>query len=120
MLLLACLVVLGSLRLGGQVASDVSYQRLLNAAKEPQNWLSYSGTYFSQRYSLLDQINLSNVKDPQHPEVVCGAEPALCDYTFTSVTDISNFTVTFVSQQTAVQGLSPGLVHTANQNGLLN
>jgi glucose dehydrogenase len=30
--------------------------------KEPQNWLTYSGTYFSQRYSLLDQITPANVK----------------------------------------------------------
>ena len=26
----------------------------LNAAKEPQNWLIYSGGYFSQRYSSAD------------------------------------------------------------------
>ena len=42
----------------GQVTSD----RLVNAAKEPQNWLTYSGTYMSQRYSPLNQITPSNVK----------------------------------------------------------
>src|SRR6267142_6983039 len=41
---------------------QVSYERLLRAAEEPQNWLTYSGTYASQRYSLLRQINPANVK----------------------------------------------------------
>ena len=43
----------------GQVTSE----RLVNAAKEPQNWLTYSGTYMSQRYSPLNQITPSNVKN---------------------------------------------------------
>ncbi|MEO8127638.1 MAG: hypothetical protein ABI822_11140, partial [Bryobacteraceae bacterium] len=42
-------------------AADVTTQRLNNAAKEPQNWLTYSGTYNAWRYSPLDQINKSNV-----------------------------------------------------------
>ena len=37
--------------------------RLLNAAKEPQNWLTYSGGYFSNRYSQLTQITPANVKN---------------------------------------------------------
>ncbi len=40
---------------------QVTYDRLLNAAREPQNWLTYSGTYSSQRYSALDQITPRNV-----------------------------------------------------------
>jgi alcohol dehydrogenase (cytochrome c) len=59
-LLVASLAVAASFALHGQASPDLAYQRLLNAAKEPQNWLTYSGTYFSQRYSLLDQINPSN------------------------------------------------------------
>ena len=43
-------------------AQQVSYERLLRASDEPQNWLTYSGTYFSQRYSLLRQITSANVK----------------------------------------------------------
>ena len=35
--------------------------RLLRADAEPQNWLTYSGTYASHRYSQLKQIDLSNV-----------------------------------------------------------
>ena len=40
-------------------------ERLLNAAKEPQNWLTYSGGYFSQRYSPLTQITPANVEEPR-------------------------------------------------------
>ena len=38
----------------------VTYERLLNSDAEPENWLMYSGNYFSQRYSGLDQINTEN------------------------------------------------------------
>jgi glucose dehydrogenase len=40
--------------LGAQM--PVTYDRLLNAAKEPRNWLLYGGDYFSNRYSALSQI----------------------------------------------------------------
>jgi len=43
--------------------AQVTYDRLLNAAKEPQNWLTYSGGFASQRYSTLSQITPENVKD---------------------------------------------------------
>src|ERR1700676_2810652 len=43
--------------------AQVSFDRILGANKEPQNWLTYSGTTFSQRYSLLSQITPNNVKD---------------------------------------------------------
>jgi len=45
------------------VNAQVSSERLLRAAQEPQNWLTYSGNYSSQRYSLLKQIDLKNVKN---------------------------------------------------------
>ena len=41
--------------------SPITWERLLNAGDEPENWLMYSGTLDSQRYSKLDQINNSNV-----------------------------------------------------------
>jgi len=41
--------------------AQVTYERILNASHEPQNWLTYSGDYKSWRYSALDQINASNV-----------------------------------------------------------
>src|SRR5262245_19139982 len=43
--------------------AQVTFDRLLNAAKEPQNWLTYGGGLASQRYSALSQITPENVKD---------------------------------------------------------
>jgi alcohol dehydrogenase (cytochrome c) len=40
---------------------NVSYERIRDSHKEPGNWLTYSGSYNGQRYSLLDQINSENV-----------------------------------------------------------
>jgi glucose dehydrogenase len=40
---------------------QITYDRLRNADAEPQNWLTYSGSYKSWRYSSLDQINRGNV-----------------------------------------------------------
>ena len=41
----------------------VTFDRILNANKEPQNWLTYSGTVLGQRHSLLTQITPANVKN---------------------------------------------------------
>jgi alcohol dehydrogenase (cytochrome c) len=41
----------------------LTFERLLKANAEPQNWLTYSGSYASQRYSFLSQINSANVQD---------------------------------------------------------
>jgi alcohol dehydrogenase (cytochrome c) len=62
MRLLAIAIALASgLPIAGQ--APVTYERLLRADQEPGNWLMYSGTYKSWRFSPLDQINTSNVKD---------------------------------------------------------
>jgi alcohol dehydrogenase (cytochrome c) len=45
------------------VWSQVTFDRILGADKEPQNWLTYSGSLMSQRYSPLTQITPDNVKD---------------------------------------------------------
>src|SRR5262245_35659233 len=42
--------------------ADVTSKRLLNADKEPYNWLMNHRTYDGQRFSPLDRINKSNVK----------------------------------------------------------
>src|ERR1051326_2308521 len=42
---------------------QVSFDRILRAGQEPQNWLTYSGTTLSQRYTSLNQITPANVKD---------------------------------------------------------
>jgi alcohol dehydrogenase (cytochrome c) len=57
--LLFGLAALVSYRVQAQVGSD----RLPNAAKEPRNWLMYSGNYFSTRHSLLSQITPANAKN---------------------------------------------------------
>ena len=44
-------------------AGDVTPDRLVNADKEPQNWLMNHRTYDAQRYSPLDKVNKNNVKD---------------------------------------------------------
>ena len=49
--------------LGTLASAQVTPQRLARAADEPQNWLTYSGGYFSQRYSGLKQVDRTNVKN---------------------------------------------------------
>ena len=44
-------------------AQQVTPQRLAASSSEPQNWLTYSGGYYSQRYSPLNQITPANVKN---------------------------------------------------------
>ncbi len=40
-------------------SAQVTPERLLNAGREPQNWLMYNGDYEGHRYSTLEQINVS-------------------------------------------------------------
>src|SRR6202521_1783441 len=51
------------LAMAGSLPAQISFDRILNANKEPQNWLTYSGTTLSQRHSLLTQITPANVKN---------------------------------------------------------
>ena len=54
---------LGTGLCSAQVGStSVTVDRLVKAQDEPQNWLTYSGTYASQRYSTLSQITPLNAK----------------------------------------------------------
>lgn len=46
---------------GAALFSAVTWERLVNAADEPHNWLMYNGTLDSQRYSRLDQVDTTNV-----------------------------------------------------------
>jgi alcohol dehydrogenase (cytochrome c) len=48
-----------SAAIGGQVTSE----RLVRAADEPQNWITYSGSYAGHRHSLLTQITPANVRN---------------------------------------------------------
>ncbi|HEX7798408.1 MAG TPA: PQQ-binding-like beta-propeller repeat protein, partial [Vicinamibacterales bacterium] len=45
------------------LSAQATYDRLLRAAQEPQNWLTYSGGYASLRHSLLKQIDTNNAKN---------------------------------------------------------
>ena len=45
------------------LSAQVDFDRLRGAAGEPQNWMTYSGGYFSQRYSTLDEVTPDNVTD---------------------------------------------------------
>lgn len=44
-------------------AGDVTMDRLISSEREPENWLNHHGNLEAQRYSGLDQINRSNVKN---------------------------------------------------------
>jgi len=58
-------------------AADVTFDRLKNAESEPGNWLTHHKTYDAKRFSPLDQINRSNIKDLRAAFTVQlgGAEP---------------------------------------------
>jgi alcohol dehydrogenase (cytochrome c) len=44
-------------------APNLSFERIRQASKEPQNWLTYSGSLSSQRHSLLTEIQPGNARD---------------------------------------------------------
>ena len=53
-ILFACVV------LEDHAHAQVTFERLLNSSKEPQNWMTYSGDYLGRRFSALDQVNTTN------------------------------------------------------------
>ena len=55
-----CVLFAGSGVVRGQDVG-VTFDRILNAENEPENWLTYSGGYDSQRHTTLDQIDSDNV-----------------------------------------------------------
>jgi alcohol dehydrogenase (cytochrome c) len=55
--------VAGAALSGVAAAADVTPERLMNAASEPQNWLMVHKEYDASRYSTLDQINRDNAAD---------------------------------------------------------
>src|SRR5512132_1144984 len=59
--LLAAAAVIGFA--GSALAADITPQRLNDADKNPNDWLTYHGSYKSWHYSGLDQINAANVKN---------------------------------------------------------
>src|SRR5258705_1530426 len=59
----AWLVLLLTVLVSFRLQAQVGYDRLLNAAKEPRNWLVYSGGDFSNRYSPLTQLTPANARN---------------------------------------------------------
>src|ERR1700759_5791170 len=59
----------------GAAAAQVTSARIEHAGSEPQNWLTYGGTYNNQRYSTLGQINQGNVKNLELQWVVQNQVP---------------------------------------------
>ena len=56
-------LLLASAALAQAQGGGVTFDRLLNAAAEPHNWLTYSGGYHSNRHTTLDRITPDNVDD---------------------------------------------------------
>jgi alcohol dehydrogenase (cytochrome c) len=56
-----CFAALAIAALTATLRAQVTADRLANAAREPQQWLTYSGQYNGSRYSPLDQVNKTNV-----------------------------------------------------------
>jgi len=64
-----CIAVLGASHLAAQ---HVTPERIARAADEPENWLTYSGGYSSQRHTSLRQITRANVRDLEQKWVLQG------------------------------------------------
>ena len=61
--------------------AQVPYQRIARAESEPANWLTYSGSYRSQRFSPLKQINADNVAGLRPTWVYQVREPGIVEAT---------------------------------------
>src|SRR5262245_63509012 len=53
--------LLTSTALSPAKAADMTHERALGVAKEPQNWLLHHGNYEGHRYSQLKDVNTGNV-----------------------------------------------------------
>jgi alcohol dehydrogenase (cytochrome c) len=61
-LLAGSMLCFASMFLASGALAQVTFERLLNSAKEPQNWMTYSGDYTGKRFSALDQIKTANAR----------------------------------------------------------
>src|SRR4029453_17172717 len=44
-------------------APNLTFDRILKSNSEPQNWMTYSGSFMSQRHSLLTQSTPENARE---------------------------------------------------------
>src|SRR5438477_4775424 len=66
MKLLSAFLLLGTVLLTGAQQRDVvTFERLRNSDREPQNWMHYWGNYRGTHYSALKQITKDNVANLQ-------------------------------------------------------
>jgi alcohol dehydrogenase (cytochrome c) len=63
LLLGACALVLGAVTPSARAADEVTSDRLLNADSEAGNWITHHKDYAAHRFSSLNEINASNVKN---------------------------------------------------------
>ncbi|MGA8766552.1 MAG: PQQ-dependent dehydrogenase, methanol/ethanol family [Candidatus Acidiferrales bacterium] len=59
-----CGAAVAALVVGSRIesaAQNVPYERILNSASHPEDWITYGGNYAAQRFSELKQINKTNV-----------------------------------------------------------
>jgi len=63
LLCLLCLFV--AISFAAQQGDVVTYERMRNSDREPQNWMHYWGNYQGTHYSALKQITKSNVANLQ-------------------------------------------------------
>jgi len=59
------LLLIALLTIAPLLLSQVRPEQLVRATQDPDNWLTYSGTYSSQRHSTLSQLTPGNVKNLQ-------------------------------------------------------
>ena len=76
----------------GALPGQVSYERLVRASEEPHNWLTYSGSYSSERYSPLKEINRNTISDLQVKWVYQMRNPGLVETTPLVVGDVMYLT----------------------------
>jgi alcohol dehydrogenase (cytochrome c) len=66
-------VLVMPLYLYGQIPRPVTFERIVNSNQEPQNWLTYHGSYMSTRHSPLNQITAINVRNLEQKWLYQGA-----------------------------------------------
>lgn len=72
------------------LTAQAPFDRLVNAERDPANWLTYSGTLDGQRYSRLTQITPANAKDLELKWVLQTRAPAEPNSKYEATSLVSN------------------------------
>lgn len=66
-------------------------------------------------------LNLGVLNDPlTSGATACNGALTACNYAFSGIPSLSSYSIKFITEQSAVQGLSAGQQHSTNQNGIVN